>query len=109
MPGSESDGWDWFHPAETPGMPETVASLPRNELTALAARCFRGRDGSRLIGHLRALTLERALGPAAPEAQLRHLEGQRQLVRYLETLVAEGRGAPVADFDSNPETEGVPQ
>ena len=109
MPGSEHDGWDWFQVPEGAGALATVQPLSRDELAGLAARCFRGRDGNRLIGHLRALTLERALGPAAPEAQLRHLEGQRQLVRYLEALVAEGRGVPVPNIDSNHETEGDSQ
>jgi len=109
MPGFDHDGWDWFQAAEGPDSPETAKPLLRDQLAALAARCFRGRDGNRLIGYLRALTLERALGPAAPEAQLRHLEGQRQLVRYLEALVAEGRGVPASNFDSNHETEGESQ
>lgn len=106
MPGSEFDGWEWFQSAEAVGAPATGNPVPREELARLAARCFRGRDGNRLIGHLRALTLERALGPAAPQAQLRHLEGQRQLVRYLEALVAEGWGAPMPSSNNDQEPEG---
>jgi hypothetical protein len=37
------------------------------------------------------MTLDRALGPDAPEAALRHLEGQRQLVATVLALVARGR------------------
>lgn len=58
------------------------------------ARGFSGPDGDLMLGHLRALTLDRALGPAASAAEIRHLEGQRCLVRQIETLIARGRAAP---------------
>ena len=58
------------------------------------ARCFGTEDGQRVLGHLRALTLERALGPDAPESMLRHLEGQRQLVLTVQSLIARGRAGP---------------
>ncbi|MEQ9683955.1 MAG: hypothetical protein RLO49_14715, partial [Rhodospirillales bacterium] len=57
----------------------------------LAARCFRGADGAALLAYLKALTLDRALGPDATDAALRHLEGQRHLVRHLSHLIDLGR------------------
>lgn len=55
------------------------------------AACFRGAEGQLVLAHLRGLTRDRVLGPQASEAELRHLEGQRVLVRHIETLVARGR------------------
>ena len=64
---------------------------PAGDLPGCFARCFRGGDGARVLAHLRALTLDRALGPNATDAQLRHLEGQRALVSTILALVARGR------------------
>jgi len=70
-------------------------ALPLNPGLAHAfARCFAGGDGQQVLGHLRALTLERALGPDAPDSLLRHLEGQRQLVLTIQALIARGRAGP---------------
>ncbi|WP_430396957.1 hypothetical protein [Ferrovibrio sp.] len=67
-----------------------------DDLVLAFARCFRGRDGERVLGHLRRLTLERRLGPDCSEAELRHLEGQRHLAAYIAQLVERGRhGLPV--------------
>ena len=44
----------------------------------------------RVLGFLKAMTLERAVGPEASDAALRHLEGQRQLVTTILALVARG-------------------
>ncbi len=89
------DGWGWFEgetAASTSG--EAVAG-ELQELSRLAARCFRGAEGERFLDHLRAITIERVLGPDAPEPLLRHLEGQRQLVAYLTTLIERGKdGSP---------------
>ncbi|MDW3204476.1 MAG: hypothetical protein R8L07_02955 [Alphaproteobacteria bacterium] len=64
------------------------------EILKAFARGFSGPDGDLILNHLRALTLDRALGPAASAAEIRHLEGQRCLVRQIETLIARGRAAP---------------
>lgn len=78
-------GWTWFERAEaTP--PDGLA-----EVALAFARCFSGRQGDLALGHLRRLTQERHLGPEAGEAALRHLEGQRQLVAYIASLVQRGR------------------
>lgn len=92
MTGPAAD-WPW------PGHEEAVAAASPGArspeaLAALAARCFRGADGEALLSYLRNLTLNRALGPLAGDGQLRHLEGQRQLVAHLCHLVDLGRHGP---------------
>lgn len=78
-------GWPWPDPA----MPTGGDGLP--DLARAAARLLDSADGRRVLAHLRRLTLERALGPDAPEPALRHLEGQRALILSLEALAARGR------------------
>ena len=79
--------WPW---GVAPGTTPEAADTGR-ELTRAAARVLSGPDGERIALYLRAITLERALGPDASEALLRHLEGQRQLVRHLLALAERGR------------------
>ncbi len=83
-------GWAWFQTAEPGPLEDGGPFASEAELAALAARCFRGKDGDRLLDHLRALTLKRALGPRSSDEELRHLEGQRQLVARLCALVRRG-------------------
>jgi hypothetical protein len=61
------------------------------ELRLSFARCFAGPEGEKVLAHLRALTLDRALGPDASDAMLRHLEGQRQLVTHILAQIERGR------------------
>lgn len=84
---SDPAGWDWF---AGPGRPPAPAEDPAPSF----ARCFGSSDGARVLAVLRAMTLDRALGPDAPDAALRHLEGQRQLVATILALAARGRDAP---------------
>lgn len=81
---TEPAGWGWFATAATHAV--------RDDPAPAFARCFAGPDGQRVLAVLRALTLERALGPDSGDAALRHLEGQRQLVATILALVARGRG-----------------
>ena len=67
------------------------AELPNAELARAFARCFGSPEGETALRHLADMTLRRALDPDAADAQLRHLEGQRQLVAYVHALVARGR------------------
>ncbi len=84
-------GWNWFG-ADSPGEKSDVSVTGNDEdLARTFARCFRGRDGVRAIAYLRAVTLERAFGHNAPDALLRHVEGQRQLVRHIGALIERGR------------------
>jgi len=77
---------------------ERGGPLPEDpdELARAFARALSGRDGEIVRAHLRRLTLERALGPEAEAAALRHLEGQRALVVRIEALAARGRAAPTS-------------
>lgn len=85
----ERAGWDWLEtPPPTGPIPAAAAGT---DPAPSFARCFAGGDGERVLAVLRAMTLDRALGPDAPEAALRHLEGQRQLVATILALVARGR------------------
>ena len=70
---------------------EPRAAVADDTLARAAARVFAGADGEQLARYLRAVTLDRALGPDANVAQLRHLEGQRQLVRHILALAERGR------------------
>lgn len=71
-----------------------------NELASVFVRTFRGEDGTRALAHLKALTLERHLGPEASIAQLRHLEGQRHLVNHILSLVRRGREGQAFDIET---------
>ncbi len=83
-------GWSWFHfPADGDGVPDGGREEER-EASLFFARCFLSPDGRRVLDHLRAMTLGRSAGPHASEALLRHLEGQRQLVLYIQALVRKG-------------------
>jgi hypothetical protein len=81
------NGWRWF---EAPAA-ERGVEAPNAELARAFARCFGSPEGEAALRHLTDMTLRRALGPDAADAQLRHLEGQRQLVAYVHALVARGR------------------
>jgi len=88
-PVIEWAGWDWLEaPPPTGPIP---AAAPESDPAPSFARCFAGGDGMRVLAVLRAMTLDRTLGPDAPEAALRHLEGQRQLVATILALIARGR------------------
>jgi len=75
--------WPWSIETDTPATDDPAPSF---------ARCFAGPDGARVLGVLRAMTVERTLGPDATDAALRHLEGQRALVATILALAARGRG-----------------
>lgn len=83
-PMADPVGWDWLDATAAP--PEGA-----EDPAPAFARCFAGPDGARVLAALRAMTLDRALGPDASDAALRHLEGQRQLVAAILALTARGR------------------
>lgn len=85
---STHDPWPFGHDPAPP---------PRDGLPAVFARCFAGADGAAALAHLKALTLDRYLGPEAPDGALRHLEGQRALVAHVLGLVERGRAGPHDD------------
>ena len=63
-----------------------AADVPDWRLAAAYRRCFAGAEGALVLWHLRQVTLDRALGPDVSDAALRHLEGQRALVRRIQTM-----------------------
>jgi len=83
---AEPTGWDWLNGAAR----ADVAPATEDPAPAFA-RCFAGPDGLRVLDTLRAMTLGRTLGPDAPDAALRHLEGQRHLVAVILALTARGQ------------------
>lgn len=84
-PLSSPTGWDWL---DAIAMPDPGGS--ESDPAPAFARCFVGPDGQRVLATLKAMTLERALGPDASDAALRHLEGQRLLVATILALAARG-------------------
>ena len=66
--------------------------MSSDEVARAFARSFAGPHGETALAHLRAVTIERRLGPEASEALLRFVEGQRALVATIEALIARGRG-----------------
>ena len=92
----KGDGWDWFEDDVAMMQGGANAAFDVAEVAALAARCFRGPDGDQLLAYLRALTTERALGPASSDQVLRHLEGQRHLIAHIGNLIVRGRRGPAS-------------
>ena len=91
---SANQGWDWFDADRSGAEAPLSGAAGEAELATAFARCFVTADGRQVLDHLRRLTVERALGPQASEALLRYVEGQRQMVLYIEALVAKGAGGP---------------
>lgn len=88
---AEDLGWGWFD------ADEKRRNEPRKdeqELLRIFGKCFRGSHGDQALEHLRAITLGRALGPHCSDELLRHVEGQRQLVAYITSLVKRAHAEP---------------
>lgn len=54
-------------------------------------RLFSSQVGLQVLDYLKNITLNRVLGPAASDSELRFLEGQRVLVHQIENLIKQGR------------------
>ena len=89
--GLDGAGWAWLE--GVPSAEAVPAAGPGGDPAPSFARCFAGPDGARVLGTLKAMTLERTLGPDASDAALRDLEGQRRLVAIILALTARGQGA----------------
>lgn len=63
-----------------------TSKMSEDEIRKAFAKCFISREGRIVLSFLRRITLERYLGPDSTSEQLRHLEGQRQLVSYIHSL-----------------------
>jgi hypothetical protein len=80
-------GWNWFE-----GEADDAASSDEQDVCRAAARCLSTSDGTRLLEHLKASILERRLGPATSDAELRHVEGQRFAIAHIVALYERGGG-----------------
>jgi len=83
-------GWHWFEENTTDKPDDDGKGAENRELAVAAARCLSGSEGNRLMKHLRHMTRERLLAADCSNRVLRHLEGQRFVVAYLETLIQRG-------------------
>jgi len=88
-------GWGWFDAADFETDVANDGPFDEESLARVFAKTFQGRNGAGVLTHLKRITLERSQGPHATDAMLRHLEGQRQLVSYILSLVERGGGRPV--------------
>ena len=61
--------------------------MPDEEIRWAFAKCFNTREGQIVLAVLKRMTQERYLGPDSSADALRHLEGQRQLVGYMLSLL----------------------
>lgn len=71
---------------------ETVAAddAARRERTRSYLRTFTTNDGDAVLAELRKLFLDKEAGPDVTDAALRHLEGQRSVVRFILRKIDEG-------------------
>jgi len=58
-----------------------------NEISLDVRSLFRGPSGEKVLKYLRSITIEAVTGPAASDAELRHLEGQRYIVGLIERRI----------------------
>lgn len=63
-----------------------TSQMSDSEIKQAFQKCFTGREGKIVLSFLRRITLERYLGPDSSSEQLRHLEGQRNLVGHICSL-----------------------
>ena len=62
-----------------------------DELDRLAAATFKEAQAQKFLNYLKSITLNNTLGPGASNEELRHLEGQRNLVAIIERRIEHGR------------------
>lgn len=79
-------GWSWLDSVAPPADDAEEVEMARR-----AIRVFSSADGEALLEHLKAITLERCLGPEAGPEALRDMEGRRRLVLHLMALIRRGR------------------
>ena len=89
---ASDSGWAWFEVGSEVAEAEESRPGTERDLLLAYARFLHTENGRRIMRHLKAITVDRVLGPEVSEAMLRHLEGQRQLVSYIEILAERGSG-----------------
>jgi hypothetical protein len=101
-------GWEWFDINQYKSdAPKRDFKIDR-DLPFLFAKVFHGPSGELVLRHLNAVTLGRSLGPNSTDAVLRHLEGQRHLISYINSLVKRGSGRPQITVSSKTATNEPP-
>jgi hypothetical protein len=90
----QTNDWGWFDTASGSAPASYALAFDKNQLATIITRFFRSSEGAYLLDYLRAITVERTLGPDASDNLLRHLEGQRQLVSMLINLADRGSNEP---------------
>lgn len=71
--------------------PYGQARAEARDVERIFARLFSSEDGQKVLSHLQVMTFGRALGPGAPDEQLRYIEGQRAMVATILRLIDRGR------------------
>lgn len=77
MKNEISGGWDWFEGSNKPHEDQAVRWFQD---------CFSSPSGKAVLSHLRKHFLERRLAATASSDELRHLEGARCAIAYIERL-----------------------
>lgn len=78
-------------PAVEASSPLEMQTSDQSDIEKAFARTFSTSDGQIVLSHLQSMTFQRALGPDAPETQLRYLEGQRAMIATIMRLIRSGR------------------
>jgi hypothetical protein len=71
-----------FHEKRPPAAPDT------DDFPHLNPRLFRTRDGRMWLERMSRNLFDLMLGPNVPEAMLRYLEGQRDIIRRIKNDIA---------------------
>ena len=77
------DGWGWFEQQQGAQSPAEAGPDVCHAFRA----CLGGPHGEQAMAHLRRVFLDRRVPPSAPNAELRHVEGQRSVVAYIAALI----------------------
>jgi hypothetical protein len=83
--GAGDGGWGWFEPSPPP------PAGPGPELRRAFLACFSTPEGEVVLAHLRRVFLDRRVAPNGPDAELRHVEGQRSVVAHVLGLLERAR------------------
>ena len=65
------------------------ARSEQKRINEVLATAFKGDLGKQAMDYLRSISIERVCGPAASDAELRHLEGMRFIVGVISQRIAQ--------------------
>lgn len=95
-------GWSYFGYMPETDLVESSEPQSGNDIILSFSKCFASPWGDLALKHLRAITVERTIDPSAPESLLRHVEGQRHLVKHIESLIRRGTKCGNSPIVGNP-------